>query len=751
MAEQPPRLKAFLSYSEADEAAAQALRRRLERFTVPRALRAGHGKRLGPFHPTQKSDNGPAEAEYLAEADQLIVCCGPTTPESERVNADIDTFIRVRGHEHVIMILLDGDPREALPARLRGREPITADFRAEGDGQEQGLLQLAAALLRVDAGALRDRQAGDDRMRLRIKTGVTIMLAVAVAGIGAGAALIWQERQRAEIMAREAIDVAGAALAQAEELSPADGADVLGAAEARLAAMFETGVHSQELTRQQAALLVRFADLYDQRGDVERARERAQAALELYGVLPDADRQSLEYVRALALVSQGEVAEGRTPEAINFAQRAVDAARIALVESPDGRRGNAALADALQRLGDLQMRASRPQEAIEPYSDAIPALELLRDQSPDDDEATANLIAGLERLGRAQAASARGMEARDTFERVVALSRERLAGNPRSGPARSALGDALDRYGRTIVDQGEPAQAREPLLESLAIARGLAALQPDDPVMQRAFSQRLIYTTTVLAEMGRASPDLMEEAIGAARTEVRSNPTNLQSRATLATIIAADAARLERAGEFTDARTAWYEVVQLRRGLVTATSDDTQRGYASGVADAFEHIARANVRLSEQPAALAAYNEAIRARRAAINGDPENRPRRAALAETLHTVGLLRLQAEYLVSARAAFDEAARLRIALAEETPTDDAIALKAMDSLLQLATVQAEDNPTDARRNLQAASSVLERVSEASPNNNRLPRYRSAIRRLERQLDAAETAANIAAAPPQ
>jgi tetratricopeptide (TPR) repeat protein len=746
--QQTLRLKAFLSYSEADEASAQALRRRLERFRVPRSLLA-KGSRLGPFYPTSNSDPGPAQVELLGEAEKLVVCCSPATPESERVNTDIDAFIRLRGHEHVIMILLDGDPRESLPPRLRGREPLAADMRAEGDGQEHGLLRLAAALLDVDVGALRDRQAQSERARLLLRSAAIGGLAIAVAAVGAGAALIWRERERAETMAREAIDVAGVALAQAEELTPPEGADVLGPAEARLQQIYEAGVQSEALTRQRAALLVRFADLYDQRGDVETARERAQAALELYNQLPNADRQSLEYVRALALVSQGEVAEGRTPEAINFAQRAVEAARVALVESPEGRRGNAALADALQRLGDLQMRAGRPQEAVDPFAEAITPLELLVAQSPGDDQAVANLIAGLERLGRAQAGSARGAEALETFGRVVALSRERLAANPRSGPARAALGDALDRYGRTIVDQGEAANAREPLLESLAIARGLAALQPDDPVLQRAFSQRLIFTTTVLAELGRATPDLMEEAINAARADARATPSNLQARTTLATIIAADAARLERAREYEDARTAWYEVIQIRRALAGATSDGVKRGHFGAVADAFEHVARINVRLEDATGAIGAYNEAIRARRAALNGDSENRQARAALADALHEVGLLRLQGEFLTSARSAFDEAARLRIALAEETPTDDAIALKAMDSLLQLATVQTESNPDGARRSLEAASSVLERVSEASPNNNRLPRYRSAIRRLERELDAAEAALEAAATP--
>jgi tetratricopeptide (TPR) repeat protein len=508
--------------------------------------------------------------------------------------------------------------------------------------------------------------------------------------------------------------------------------------------MYENGVDSPDLRLQRAQMLVQFAELYNERGDVETARERAAAAIELYNQLPEHERQTLQYVSALALVSQGEVAEGRTPEAINFAERAVEAARVALVESPEGRRGNEALAEALLRLGDLYVRAGRPQEALAPYEEAIPSLEEIRTQSPGDDGATADLYGALEKLAQAQAASARLAQSRETFERVTALARERLAANPRSGPARAALGDALEQLGRIMVRQDDARAARAPLQESLAIARGLAALQPDDAAMQRTFSRRLIYTTTVLLDLNRAAPELVEEAIVAARADVRGAPSDAEAKATLATILSADAARMERGGETAEARAAWYEVIQLRRALVASTSEDTQRGYAGDLAAAWERIARLNLQADELQNALGAYNEAIRARRAALNGDAENRARRAALADTLHATALARLQGEYLNSARTAFDEAARLRIALAEEVASDDAIAFAAVESLQQVAQINATENPAAAERNLEAARSILDRVAEASPNSRgRVARYRAALARVQQTLDAAEAAA--------
>jgi hypothetical protein len=453
-------------------------------------------------------------------------------------------------------------------------------------------------------------------------------------------------------------------------------------------------------------------------------------------------------VQALALVSEGEVAEGRTPEAIDFAERAVEAARVALAGSPERQRGNAALADALLRLGDLYVRAGRPQDALAPYSEAAPSLESVREQNPGDDEATANLYNALEKLAQAQAASARLAEARATFEQVTALARERLAANPRNGPAQAALGDALDQLGRTMVRQEDAQGARAPLEESLRIARGLAALQPDNAAVQRTYSLRLIYTATILLELNRASPELIEQAIVAARADVRDAPNDAEAKATLASILAGNAARMERAREFTEARRAWYEVVQLRRALVAATSDDAQRAHAADLAAAWERIARLNLRTDELGNALGAYNEAIRARRAALNGETDSRVNRAALAETLHTTGVARLQGEYIASARSAFDEAARLRIALAEEIASDDVIAFAAVDSLQQLAQLHATaSNREAAELDIEAARTILDRLAEASPDSlGRVNRYRAAFARIQRNLAQAD-----AAAPPQ
>lgn len=335
------------------------------------------------------------------------------------------------------------------------------------------------------------------------------------------------------------------------------------------------------------------------------------------------------------------------------------------------------------------------------------------------------------------------LRGRETFERVTALARERLAANPRSGPARASLGDALEQLGRLMVRQDDRRAARAPLQESLAIARGLAALQPDDAAMQRTFSRRLIYTTTVLLDLNRASPELIEEAIVAARADVRGSPNDAEAKSTLAAILSADASRMERSGEMTEARAAWYEVIQLRRALVASTSDDPQRDHAGDLATAWERIARLNLQTDDLQNALGAYNEAIRARRAALNGDAENRLRRAALADTLHATALARLQGEYTTSARTAFDEAARLRIALAEEVASDDAIAFAAVESLSQLAQINATENPEAAERNLEAGRTILDRVAEASPNSRgRVARYRATLARIAQRLTAAETA---------
>lgn len=717
------RIQACLSCAAADEAAARRLVRRLAAFRTP------DGVRLGRLALTSEIPEAEAE-QALIDAEWLIVCCSPAAYASERVNAEIDAYIRLNPQSRMLLLLLQGDPRESLPARVRAREPLTADFRSFVDGEDLGILKAAATLLGVEVGALRDDQAKRERARALSGTILAGVLAVAAAGAGGFALIAVQQRERAQTVANEAVSISVDAVVEADAMARRlavpneQRPDVLTGAEARLAPLFADAPPS--LAEVRAQTLARFAELYERRGDTETARARALAAIDAYERLPEEARASFDYAHALLLASAGEAGGGRTAEASAFATRAVESARALRDAEPDSSQAHALLADALAQLGALRARAGDHGAALALYAETVPALEFVQAHAgAEDDAALANLAAALDRLGAAQAAAGDNAAARVSFNRVATLSRARLELNRNNTAARTQLGEAMYRVGQALLAEGQTEAAAGPLQESLALARAFATAAPDDAALQRVFSQRLLVTAQTLAQLRRASPELMTEAIAAARAEAQRTP---QARAALADILTSEAERLERAQDLAEARDGWREVAALRRALAGAAPSPE-------AAAAYERIGQISRSLNELPAANSAYAEAVRQRRAVLDAAPADANAKSALATTLIELGRIRLAAENSGGARAAFTEAARLRVEAAEANPSDATTAYTAADTLLQLAQLQTEPSPSAARRSYERARDLLTPVVETNPSERR---YANALRRAEAGLRA-------------
>lgn len=727
-------VKACICYAPEDRAAARRLARRLRAFRGPGF--SGLGKIALSTDPA--ADDVP---QVLASAKWLIVCCSPAAFGSDRVNAEIDEYIRTNAGSRLLLLLLNGDPREAVPARVRAREPLTADFRANADGEQLGLLKVAAGLLEMEVGVLADQKAAGGRIGAWAATFGAFLLLAAAAAATIFAAYSVQQRMRAEILASAAIDLGADAVMQADDLSlrlaelDRTSPEVLGAAEARFDRLFAQSTRSPALLRQQGELLLQFSELYARRGNVERSGERARAAVRAFETLPETDRDAMPFVRALSLASAG----AGNSEALSYAERAVASARALNDADADIRVRSGVLAQALGRLAELKAAAGQQGEALALYAEAAPALEaVLQHSPPGDDAAMAELSGVLDRLGNAQAAAGEHEAARASFTRMATLSRARLDLDPGNMAAQVDLSGALFELGRAFVDAGNSAAAPEPLQESLALTRRLAAADPANAAMEQTLAERLMFTAKVLASLGRAGPQLMEEALSAARAEVVRAP-NAATRTTLAELVAADAVRLQRTRDFEAARTAWREVAQLHRAIA-------ENAPSPAIADAYEQIAITSISLNEMPAATAAYAESVRQRRAIVVATPADRSAQSALAATLHQLALVRRRAENETGARAAFAEAARIRLQLATADEADAAIAYEAADSLQQLAQTQAEASPRRARESLETARDLLTRVTEANPQERR---YAIALRRTQaalRNLPAEEqpTAAN-------
>lgn len=195
------RYDAFISYrhAELDLRIARRLHKRLETFKVPRAIGRKSGKKniRRVFRDQEElpigSDLGNNIETALAESEFLIVICSPRTPESYWVRKEIETFIKLHDREHVLAVLIEGEPDQSFPAELliddagNSVEPLAADVRGESDREidkklKAETVRLAAPLLGCGYDDLRQRH----RER-KLKKAAVALSAVAVGAILFGA------------------------------------------------------------------------------------------------------------------------------------------------------------------------------------------------------------------------------------------------------------------------------------------------------------------------------------------------------------------------------------------------------------------------------------------------------------------------------------------------------------------------------------------------------------------------------------
>ena len=219
-AEARPELRytAFLSYSHKDAAAAGRLHRRLETYRIPKRLvgtetpRGPVPDRLWPIF--RDRDELPAATdlsetvrEALAQSGALIVLCSPHSAGSLWVGEEIDVFRRLHPDRPILAAILDGDPPDCFPDKLRAfgqdgtwHEPLATDLRPGADGAHLGLLKLIAGITGVGLDALVQRDSARRVRRVTAVTGAALMAMLIMA------ALAWfaidarreAERQRAE-------------------------------------------------------------------------------------------------------------------------------------------------------------------------------------------------------------------------------------------------------------------------------------------------------------------------------------------------------------------------------------------------------------------------------------------------------------------------------------------------------------------------------------------------------------------------
>lgn len=192
---------AFISYrhAELDTYVAKRIHKALETYRVPYAIKKKSGKKRisRVFRDQEELPIGSSLTDTiefaLKESEFLIVICSPRTPESEWVQREIDTFIKIHDRYHILAVLIEGEPNESFPGALltdesgKPVEPLAADvrganYREVNQKLRSEIVRMAAPLLSCNYDDLRQRH----RER-RIRKMIAVFAGIAVLGGAFGA------------------------------------------------------------------------------------------------------------------------------------------------------------------------------------------------------------------------------------------------------------------------------------------------------------------------------------------------------------------------------------------------------------------------------------------------------------------------------------------------------------------------------------------------------------------------------------
>ena len=185
----------FISYKHGDydSKISGYIQKKLENYKIPKEIqkRSGKTKITKVFRDKEELsvtvDLSQEIEEQLKNTEYLIVMCSPASKKSRWVNQEVQTFIKYRGWEYVLPVLIEGEPCDAFPDILNEREMLAADMRGKNFNEakkkcNQEILRLIAPALGCSYDELRQR---NKLYAARRMAAAALILSVTALGFGA--------------------------------------------------------------------------------------------------------------------------------------------------------------------------------------------------------------------------------------------------------------------------------------------------------------------------------------------------------------------------------------------------------------------------------------------------------------------------------------------------------------------------------------------------------------------------------------
>jgi len=409
---------AFISYSHADEAAAQRIHRALETYRVPKRLvgvETPKGRvpvRLGRCFRDRddlaaSGDLSVAVREALTVSENLIVLCSPSAANSRWVNAEIEAFRALHPERDIFVAILDGEPnaedpeRECYPVAIRAAdgavaEPGGADFRPEGDGRQMGLVKLVAGLLGLPLDQIIQRDLQRRNRRVMAVTVMAACSALVLSGLTLFALTGWSEAEQRKAEAEDLIEFMLNDLR--DRLAPVGRLDVLDAVGAKVLEYYadqSAGMMTPDSLGRQSRAYLLLGEIDTEQGNLEAAerhfRNAYQSTQQILAVDPDEPARIYEHSQSAYWVGYFAYREGNLDAAETRFLEYLDLTTQLNTLEPGRIDWRNELAYARSNLGTLYMGQRRYDEALQAFTAALDDFTWLHDAQPDSGHAAREL------------------------------------------------------------------------------------------------------------------------------------------------------------------------------------------------------------------------------------------------------------------------------------------------------------------------------------------------------------------------
>ncbi len=347
---------AFISYrhTESDKFVAERLHKELESFCLPRSVaKKRKGQKTKIERVFRDKDELPLTSnledpivQALQSTEWLIVICSPRLRESMWCKKEIETFVALMGREHVLAVLIEGEPAESFPDELLYRteihrnadgteeevripvEPLAADIRGKNKKEmlkamKTEVLRLLAAMFELPYDDLRQRHR-ERKMRRIVTASLIGGAACLLFGIYSTATALRIQHQKEQIEA------------QSEQIKQ-QSEDILQKAQEILQKNEEITLQNQEILRKNEELALKQASSLAEKATIYlEAGDRASAVQTAVEALTESDGVELPYTPEAQYILAESLRAYDTGNIWKAAYQYETAGRIEYVkESPD--------------------------------------------------------------------------------------------------------------------------------------------------------------------------------------------------------------------------------------------------------------------------------------------------------------------------------------------------------------------------------------------------------------------------------